>query len=110
MDVSEAPVPAVPRLFPTTVVGSYPQPDWLINRQMLSKVVPRVPMREMWRVPEQFRAIEPDLEAVYNRHVPLDSGSTANHSRRSLDWHRTAIGTRTSHGIEAIRDGQDSGH
>ncbi len=49
-------MPAVPKLLPTTVVGSYPQPDWLINRQMLSKVVPRVPMREMWRVAEQFRA------------------------------------------------------
>ncbi|MFM9882234.1 MAG: hypothetical protein ACKVQT_04340 [Burkholderiales bacterium] len=49
-------MPSVPELLPTTVVGSYPQPDWLINRQMLAKVVPRVPMREMWRVAEQFRA------------------------------------------------------
>ena len=24
-------------LLPTTVVGSYPQPDWLVNREMLSK-------------------------------------------------------------------------
>ena len=29
------------QLLQTTVVGSYPQPDWLVNRQMLSKVVPR---------------------------------------------------------------------
>ncbi|HZL40416.1 MAG TPA: uroporphyrinogen decarboxylase family protein [Pseudolabrys sp.] len=42
------------KLFPTTVVGSYPQPDWLIDRQMLSKVVPRIRMKEMWRVPEQW--------------------------------------------------------
>ncbi|MFN0298909.1 MAG: hypothetical protein ACKVQU_00995 [Burkholderiales bacterium] len=49
-------MPTIPHLLPTTVVGSYPQPDWLINRQMLSKVVPRVPMREMWRVAEPFRA------------------------------------------------------
>ena len=42
------------KLFPTTVVGSYPQPDWLVDREMLSKVVPRVRMKEMWRVPEQF--------------------------------------------------------
>ncbi len=27
------------KLFPTTVVGSYPQPDWLVDRKMLSKVV-----------------------------------------------------------------------
>src|SRR5712672_3316327 len=41
-------------LLQTTVVGSYPQPDWLVNRQMLSKVVPRTRMREIWRVPEAF--------------------------------------------------------
>src|SRR5882762_9651687 len=41
-------------LLQTTVVGSYPQPDWLVNRQMLSKVVPRTRLREIWRVPEPF--------------------------------------------------------
>jgi 5-methyltetrahydropteroyltriglutamate--homocysteine methyltransferase len=39
-------------ILPTTVVGSYPQPDWLVNREMLSKVVPRVRMTELWRIPE----------------------------------------------------------
>jgi 5-methyltetrahydropteroyltriglutamate--homocysteine methyltransferase len=38
----------------TTVVGSYPQPDWLLNRDMLSKMVPRTRVRELWRVPEPF--------------------------------------------------------
>ena len=37
---------------PTTVVGSYPQPDWLVDRALLSKGVPRVRMQAMWRVPE----------------------------------------------------------
>ena len=41
-------------LLPTTVVGSYPQPDWLVDRGMLSKVVPRVRMREMWRVVDPY--------------------------------------------------------
>jgi len=41
-------------LLQTTVVGSYPQPDWLVDRKMLSKVVPRTRMREIWRVPETF--------------------------------------------------------
>lgn len=41
-------------LLQTTVVGSYPQPDWLVNRDMLSKVVPRTRMREIWRVDEPF--------------------------------------------------------
>lgn len=42
------------KLFPTTVVGSYPQPDWLIDREMLSKVVPRVRMKQMWRVADEW--------------------------------------------------------
>ena len=40
-------------LLPTTVVGSYPQPDWLVDRDMLSKGVPRVNMHEMWRIPPE---------------------------------------------------------
>jgi 5-methyltetrahydropteroyltriglutamate--homocysteine methyltransferase len=39
-------------LLPTTVVGSYPQPDWLLNRAMLSKSVARVRMQELWQIPE----------------------------------------------------------
>ncbi len=42
-----------PKLIPTTVVGSYPQPDWLVNREMLSKSVPRVRM-DIWRIPEPW--------------------------------------------------------
>ncbi len=39
------------RLLPTTVVGSYPQPDWLIDRDKLgSRMPPRVRARELWRV------------------------------------------------------------
>jgi 5-methyltetrahydropteroyltriglutamate--homocysteine methyltransferase len=42
-------------LLPTTVVGSYPQPDWLIDREMLvTHGPPRVRMREIWRVAEPF--------------------------------------------------------
>ena len=40
-------------LLPTTVVGSYPQPEWLVDRAMLSKSVPRTRMHEMWRLPEE---------------------------------------------------------
>jgi 5-methyltetrahydropteroyltriglutamate--homocysteine methyltransferase len=39
----------------TTVVGSYPQPDWLIDREMLgSRLPPRVRVREIWRIPERY--------------------------------------------------------
>lgn len=39
----------------TTVVGSYPQPDWLIDRERLGeRLPPRLRARELWRVPEPF--------------------------------------------------------
>jgi 5-methyltetrahydropteroyltriglutamate--homocysteine methyltransferase len=42
-------------LFQTTLVGSYPQPEWLIDRQKLAgRFPPRVRARELWRVPEAF--------------------------------------------------------
>ena len=41
----------------TTVVGSYPQPDWLIDREaMKSTRVPRVRYQGLWRIPEPFLA------------------------------------------------------
>jgi len=44
-------------LFPTTIVGSYPQPDWLIDRAKLAgRFPPRVRARELWRVPEPYLA------------------------------------------------------
>ncbi len=42
-------------LLPTTIVGSYPQPDWLIDRQTLAtRPPPRVRARELWRVAPEF--------------------------------------------------------
>lgn len=38
-------------LLPTCLVGSYPQPDWLIDREMLSTMVPRVRESALWRIP-----------------------------------------------------------
>ena len=36
----------------TTVVGSYPQPDWLVDRdQFKGNVVPRIRLPQVWRVP-----------------------------------------------------------
>ena len=43
------------KLFPTTIVGSYPQPDWLIDRQKLAKQMPpRVRAKELWRIDPQW--------------------------------------------------------
>ncbi len=42
-------------LLPTTLVGSYPQPEWLIDRKRLSAVAPpRVRFRDLWRVAPEF--------------------------------------------------------
>lgn len=42
-------------VLPTTLVGSYPQPEWLVDRQKLrTRLPPRVRAREVWRVDEQL--------------------------------------------------------
>jgi 5-methyltetrahydropteroyltriglutamate--homocysteine methyltransferase len=44
-------------LFPTSLVGSYPQPDWLIDRARLQdRFPPRVRAKELWRVAPEFLA------------------------------------------------------
>jgi len=49
------PAAALP-LLPTTVVGSFPQPEWLVDREaLLSGGVPRVPRGTLWRVPDELR-------------------------------------------------------
>jgi 5-methyltetrahydropteroyltriglutamate--homocysteine methyltransferase len=42
-------------LLPTSLVGSYPQPDWLIDRGRLAgRFPPRVRARELWRVAPEY--------------------------------------------------------
>src|SRR4051812_32915373 len=57
-------MPAI--LFPTTLVGSYPQPDWLIDRASLSKQTPpRVRAKELWRVaPEWLEQAQDDATLI----------------------------------------------
>ena len=39
----------------TTVVGSYPQPDWLVDKNKLrSRLPPRVRAREIWKVSDKY--------------------------------------------------------
>lgn len=66
----------------TTVVGSYPQPDWLIDREALSHVVPRVRQTGLWRVSDEF------LEAAQDDATLL------------------AIGEMERAGVELITDGE----
>src|SRR3984957_17066362 len=47
----------LPALLPTSLVGSYPQPDWLINREKLAgRFPPRVRAKELWRVAPEYLA------------------------------------------------------
>ena len=56
----------MPELLLTTVVGSYPQPDWLVDRAMLgSRLPPRTRAKEIWRVaPEQLEQAQDDATVV----------------------------------------------
>jgi 5-methyltetrahydropteroyltriglutamate--homocysteine methyltransferase len=70
-------------LFPTTLVGSYPQPDWLIDRNRLAgRFPPRVRAKELWRVPEPY------LEEAQNDATVL------------------AIRAQESAGLDIITDGE----
>jgi 5-methyltetrahydropteroyltriglutamate--homocysteine methyltransferase len=52
----------MPRPFPASLVGSYPQPDWLIDRKKLAgRFPPRVRARELWKVdPEWLEEAQDD--------------------------------------------------
>jgi 5-methyltetrahydropteroyltriglutamate--homocysteine methyltransferase len=52
-------------LLPTSLVGSYPQPDWLIDRVKLSKQVPRVRADDLWLVaPDKLEAAQDDATVL----------------------------------------------
>ncbi len=52
-------------LLPTSLVGSYPQPEWLIDRVKLSKQVPRVRAGELWLVaPDRLEAAQDDATVL----------------------------------------------
>ncbi|MCP5150246.1 MAG: 5-methyltetrahydropteroyltriglutamate--homocysteine methyltransferase [Ectothiorhodospiraceae bacterium] len=78
-------------LLPTTVVGSYPQPDWLIDRARLSKLVPRVRMKDLWRIPESnLREAQDDATVVAIRDMEragIDIISDGEQRRESYSNH-----------------------
>ena len=62
-------------IFPTTLVGSYPQPEWLIDRNKLAgRFPPRVRARELWRVPEAHLAEAQDDATVVAIKAQEDAG------------------------------------
>jgi 5-methyltetrahydropteroyltriglutamate--homocysteine methyltransferase len=62
-------------LFPTTIVGSYPQPEWLIDRQKLAgRFPPRVRARELWRLPEPYLSMAQDDATLLAIRAQEDAG------------------------------------
>jgi 5-methyltetrahydropteroyltriglutamate--homocysteine methyltransferase len=54
------------KLLPTSLVGSYPQPDWLIDREKLAgRFPPRVRAKELWRVaPDHLDQAQDDATLI----------------------------------------------
>ena len=62
-------------LFPTTLVGSYPQPDWLIDRARLAgRFPPRVRARELWRLAEPYLSEAQDDATILAIRAQEDAG------------------------------------
>ncbi len=62
-------------LLPTTLVGSYAQPEWLIDRGKLAgRFPPRVRAKELWRVPEPYLAEAQDDATVVAIKLQEDAG------------------------------------
>jgi 5-methyltetrahydropteroyltriglutamate--homocysteine methyltransferase len=62
-------------LFPTTLVGSYPQPEWLIDRKKLAgRFPPRVRASELWRIPEPLLAEAQDDATILAIKVQEEAG------------------------------------
>ncbi len=72
-------------LFPTTLVGSYPQPDWLIDRDKLAKrFPPRLRAKELWRVPEPWLAQAQNDCYQTGEQAAMDYAAAVNEEIRDL--------------------------
>lgn len=85
-------------LLPTTVVGSYVQPDWLVDRDNLKgRLPPRVRAKEMWKIPEDALQEAQDtatLAAIHDmEHAGIDIISDGEIRRESYsNRFATALG------------------
>jgi 5-methyltetrahydropteroyltriglutamate--homocysteine methyltransferase len=78
-------------MLPTCLVGSYPQPEWLIDRAKLSKQVPRVRARDFWLIgPEHLEAAQDDATILAIRdqeRAGIDIVSDGEQRRESYSNH-----------------------
>ena len=70
-------------LLPTALVGSYSQPEWLIDRKKLAgRFPPRVRAKELWRVAPEFLEQAQDDATILAIRVPGARGARHYHRRR----------------------------
>jgi 5-methyltetrahydropteroyltriglutamate--homocysteine methyltransferase len=63
------------KLLPTTIVGSMPQPDWLIDRKKLAgRFPPRVRALELWRIAPEYLAEAQDDATLLAIRAQEDAG------------------------------------
>src|SRR6266404_186565 len=78
-------------MLPTCLVGSYPQPEWLIDRARLSKQVPRVRVRDLWLIaPDKLEAAQDDATLLAIRdqeRAGIDIVSDGEQRRESYSNH-----------------------
>src|SRR5258708_16104059 len=88
------------KLFPTSLVGSYPQPDWLIDRQKLAKEVPaRIRAQEVWRVyPERLEQAQDDATILAIR----DQERAGPHIVTDGEMRRESYSNRFATALEGI--------
>ena len=104
------------KLLPTTVVGSYTQPDWLIDRENLTtRLPPRVRVQEIWRIPpEHLEAAQDDATLLAIRDMEragIDIISDGEVRRESYSNRvATALGgiDTENHGYAKDRSGRDN--
>jgi methionine synthase II (cobalamin-independent) len=71
-------------LMPTTVVGSLPQPDWLVRKDvMLSSAPPRVRLKTIWRVEEPYLEEAQDDATAQAVRMQEAAGIDNHHRRRN---------------------------
>ena len=105
-----------PKLLPTTVVGSYTQPDWLIDRENLTtRLPPRVRVQEIWRIPPEYlEAAQDDATLLAIRDMEragIDIISDGEVRRESYSNRvATALGgiDTENHGYAKDRSGRDN--
>ena len=104
------------KLLPTTVVGSYTQPDWLIDRENLTtRLPPRVRVQEIWRIPPEYlEAAQDDATLLAIRDMEragIDIISDGEVRRESYSNRvATALGgiDTENHGYAKDRSGRDN--